>query len=270
MTRLAHLSDPHFGTERPEVVAALRRWIAQQAPDRVVLSGDVTQRARRSQFAAAREFVASLERPTLVLPGNHDVPLFNLVARAAWPFRGYREAFGHDLEPTHVDAHLMVIGVNTVRPRRHKDGEVSDLQVERVCAALARATPQQLRVVVTHQPVHVIREKDVSNLLIGHDAAVRAWSAAGADIVLGGHIHLPYVRPLSREGRRLPRELWAVQAGTATSTRLREGISNSVNLIHWNYVAERPTCDVEQWDFDEATHEFIATARTTMPLDRTS
>lgn len=264
MSLIVQISDPHFGTERPEVVEALRETIVTLDPTLVILSGDLTQRARRSQFAAARRFVDAYARPTLVIPGNHDVPLFNLVARAVAPFGNYRSYFGSDMEPVFDRAGVLAIGVNTVRPSRHKNGVVSDEQIERVSARLRGASEAQLRIVVTHQPVHVIREKDIANLLINHEAAIAAWAAAGADLVLGGHIHLPYVRPLDTEARGLARELWSVQAGTALSTRIREGISNSFHVLH----RDATQVVVEQWDFDEGKLAFGPGTRTSIPLRR--
>lgn len=265
MSLVVQISDPHFGTERPDVMEALHASIVSLDPVLVILSGDVTQRARRSQFAAARRFVDGYARPTLVVPGNHDIPLFNVFARLADPFGNYRQAFGDDLEPEFQNPEVLAIGVNTARASRHKNGEVSDAQIERVAARLRRATQGQLRIVVTHQPVHVIRAKDIANLLINHEHAIAAWADAGADLVLGGHIHLPYVRPLADEARKLPRPLWSVQAGTALSTRIREGISNSFHAIR----RERAdVCSVEQWDYDEAARRFGAVQRTSIPLQR--
>lgn len=245
MSVVVQISDTHFGTERPDVVRALHDAIGQLMPDLVILSGDVTQRARRAQFDAARRFIDGYARPTLVVPGNHDVPLFNLPARIFNPFGEYRRVFGRDLQPMHEQDDLLVIGVNTVRARRHKNGEVSDRQIEQVCKHLRHARETQLRIVVTHQPVHVIREKDISNLLINHEKAIDAWGDAGADLVLGGHIHLPYVRHL-KDG------MWSVQAGTALSTRIREGISNSFHVIHH----KARSAQVQQWDFNEGTQTF--------------
>lgn len=268
MSTIAQISDTHFGTERPEVVTALSELLISMRPELVILSGDVTQRARRSQFDAARRFIDGFDRPTLVIPGNHDVPLINVFARLISPFAGYRRVFGNNLEPEFASNDLLAIGVNTVRPHRHKDGEVSDLQIERVCARLRRATDAQLRVVVTHQPVHVIREKDIGNLLINHERAIAAWAGAGADLVLGGHIHLPYVRPLNTPSRGLASELWSVQAGTAVSTRIREGISNSFNVIRHDALSDRSMCVVEQWDYNEANGRFDPGGKTTVPLAR--
>jgi 3',5'-cyclic AMP phosphodiesterase CpdA len=268
MSTIAHISDTHFGTERPEVVTALGELLVSMRPELVILSGDVTQRALRSQFGAARRFIDGYDRPTLVIPGNHDVPLINVFARMISPFAGYRRVFGENLEPEFTSDDVLAIGVNTVRPRRHKDGEVSDAQIERVCARLRQATDAQLRVVVTHQPVHVIREKDVGNLLVNHERAIAAWAEAGADLVLGGHIHLPYVRPLNTPSRKLASELWSVQAGTALSTRIRDGISNSFNVIRHDAPGDRSACVVEQWNYNEANGRFDPGGKTTVPLDR--
>jgi len=268
MSVIVQISDPHFGTERPEAVAALHEAIVALRPELVILSGDVTQRARRAQFAAAKRFVDGYARPTLAIPGNHDVPLFNLFARIVDPFGAFRRAFGDNLEPAFENGDVLAVGVNTVRPSRHKNGVVSDEQIERVCRRLAQARDEQLRIVVTHQPVHVIREKDIANLLINHEQAIAAWAAAGADLILGGHIHLPYVRPLDTETRRLARELWSVQAGTAVSGRIREGISNSFHVIRHEASRDRGACVVEQWDYDEGGRRFIAGVGTRIPLGR--
>lgn len=251
VSTILQISDPHFGTEVPEVAQALVRLGEQLKPDLVVLSGDITQRARATQFAAARAFMENFAAPRLVLPGNHDIPLFNLWTRLVRPYAGYRAAFGDELEPVFSSPGLMVLGVNTTRAHRHKNGEVSAEQTQRVAERLAQATASQLRVVVVHQPIEVVRERDVHDRLRGHAAAQAAWAAAGADVVMGGHIHLPYVVPLPG----LARPMWAVQAGTAVSKRVRPGSPNSVNLVRWQ--AGQRACAVEQWDFSAADQVFV-------------
>jgi hypothetical protein len=157
--------------------------------------------------------------------------------------------------------------VKTTRRRRHKDGEVSDEQVERVAERLRRARPDQLRIVVTHQPVHVIRKQDIANLLHNSERAVRCWAEAGIDLFVGGHIHLPYVRPLNERFPDLPRAVWAVQAGTAVSTRIRDNVPNSVNVIRYP-VATPNTCHVERWDFAADTQTFKQAQTHHLHLDR--
>jgi 3',5'-cyclic AMP phosphodiesterase CpdA len=265
MSLLIQISDTHFGTEQPAVLAALCRLTQRLRPDIAVLSGDITQRARGSQFAAARRFTDRLGVPQLlVIPGNHDIPLFDVVARLLFPYRNYMRAFGTDLEPQLDCEGFLVLALNTTRAARHKDGEVSSTQIERVAAQLQRARPEQLRVVVTHQPVHVIRQVDLKNLLHGHEAAVRTWAAAGVDLIMGGHIHLPYVQPIRQVLPDLPRDVWAVQAGTAVSSRTRDGIPNSINVVR--HVSGAGACTVERWDF--AAGEFARVASDQLPLDR--
>lgn len=264
---LLQISDPHFGTEQVRVADALTRLAHAQAPDLVVLSGDITQRATRAQFAAAKAFVQRLAAPAvLALPGNHDIPLFALGARLFSPYGRFREAFGDDLEPVFESPDCLAIAVNTTRWYRHADGEVSPAQVERVAARLMRSTPQQLRVVVVHQPVTVTLPEDLSNRLHGREAAVSRWAAAGADLVLGGHIHLPFVRPLRETFPDCARAMWAVQAGTAVSTRVRSGAPNSVNLIRYAHGAAARHCTVERWDCAAGADHFERMAVHTLAL----
>jgi 3',5'-cyclic AMP phosphodiesterase CpdA len=253
MSVLLQISDPHFGTEQAPVVEALTTLACQQRPDVLVLSGDITQRARPAQFRAARAFADRLGAPVLAVPGNHDIPLLDLWARLRHPYARYIAAFGTDLEPVHRSPELMVVCVNTTRAWRHQNGEISGRQVDRVARLLVRAESAQLRVVVVHQPVAVTRADDLSNRLRGHAAALERWAAAGADLVMGGHIHLPYVMPL----QGLARPLWAVQAGTAVSSRVRKGVPNSVNLLRWGADSALGCCRIEQWDFSADVQAFL-------------
>jgi 3',5'-cyclic AMP phosphodiesterase CpdA len=272
MTLLLQISDPHFGTEQPLVVEALLRLANTLQPDLVVMSGDITQRARRAQFSAARAFVGTFgATPFVVVPGNHDIPLYNLFARVAHPYANYRRVFGDDLEPVFESAELLVIGVNTTRAYRRKDGEVSVQQVERVARRLDHATARQLRVVVTHQPVVAARANDIRNLLHGREHAIERWSQAGVDLILGGHIHLPYVTPLHVAYKGLPLQMWTVQAGTSLSSRVRGTVPNSVNVIDYdasNTSARRAI--VTRWDFNQASASFEPNMQHELDLDSES
>ncbi|HKQ81898.1 MAG TPA: metallophosphoesterase [Steroidobacteraceae bacterium] len=266
MSVLLQISDPHFGTEQAPVVAALLELAGQLQPDVALFSGDITQRARRAQWRGAETFAKRLPaKQVLAIPGNHDIPLFNVFARAFAPYAGYASAFGRALEPELDLPDMLVLCLNTTRPRRHKDGEVSMEQIDRVCSRLLRARREQLRIVVTHQPVHVIRPNDECNLLHGAELAVRRWIDAGADLLIGGHIHLPYVRPLSERYPGLPRRGWCVQAGTALSHRVRGSIPNSVNIVRHDAAL---TCTVERWDFSLTRLQFEPVETHALALER--
>lgn len=288
MIRLLHLSDLHFGTEYEPAVQALMRLVDDVQPNLVLLSGDITQRARRSQFAAARRFVQALQRPVLAVPGNHDIPLFNVLARMMSPYGGYRRALGPVLEPVIDIPGLLAIGVNSTRPARHERGEVSAAQAERVARRLSQARADCLRVVVLHHPVRAVVDSDRKNLLIGRHVAVPAWVEAGVDLILAGHIHLPYVLPVSggedaggeadaagltlwEQGASVQgtpetmqtqaRQAWVVQAGTAVSRRMRGGAPNSVYVIEHGVEEGLHQCAIERWDFAAGAQAFACESR---------
>lgn len=266
MTTLLHISDTHFGTEQAPVVEALVALAAQLSPQLLVISGDITQRARTAQFAAARRFIDRLALPFVSIPGNHDLTVVNPLKRLLMPYTGYRRAFGEVMEPVHDSAGLLVQCVQTTRWWRHIEGEVSAAQIERVAARLRRARAEQLRVVVVHQPVHVEGEAEATHLLRGRDAALTRWAEAGADVVLGGHIHLPYVAELTPPGAGGARIVVA-QAGTALSSRVRRGVPNSVNVIR-HEATDTARCDIERWDFSTERGEFQRVNARTFELQR--
>ena len=260
MSVLLHLSDTHFGTEQPVVLDALERLVHEQRPTLAVLSGDVTQRATRPQFAAARAWMDRLAIPRwAVVPGNHDIPLFDLFARLFDPYGRHRAAMGRDLEPVVGTPDFLVLTHNTTRWYRHENGEISAAQIARTAQALEasrRAVPRPIRIVVVHQPVAVTREADKSNILRGAEAAIARWSSAGADLLLAGHIHLPFVLPLHRH-RQLQQPMWVVQAGTAVSSRVRPGAPNSVNMLRAECTDGPRRCRVERWDYSAVDQRFV-------------
>jgi len=202
---VAHLSDLHFGRVERATLEPLRRRVVELAPDLVVISGDLTQRARARQFREARAFLDSLPRPQVVVPGNHDVPLYNVLARFLRPLGGYRRAIGSDVEPSYLDDEIAVLGVNSARALTFKGGRVNGAQLERVQQALQGLRPEVVRIVVTHHPFE----------------APERLAGRGVDVVMTGHVHAA-----SAAGR----SVLVVQAGTATSSRTRE-TPNSFNLL---------------------------------------
>ncbi|AMD93800.1 metallophosphoesterase family protein [Desulfomicrobium orale] len=257
MTTLLHLSDTHFGTEVRSVAQALKRLAREEGVNALVLSGDITQRATRRQFMAAREYVQALAVPhVLALPGNHDISLWCPWQRLIRPHSLYQEFF-----PTPFDRHgltslvcpgVTVIGVNTTRPHRHIHGELSSDQIAGVARRLT-AAPQTLKLVAVHQPAHVLHATERRNLLRGNmEAALQAWLDAGADAVLGGHIHHPYIVPVSGNGQG--QRLWIIQAGTAVSRRVRENYPNSVNLIR--RTSGGTAWQAQRWDYSASAQRF--------------
>ena len=265
---LLHLSDLHFGTDQADVRDALCRLVHRAAPDIAVLTGDITQRARQAQFRAAEEFLRALRLPAFVaVPGNHDIPLFNVLSRVGEPYRNYCAVFGAELDPVFVSDAMLLLCVNTTRWYRHKNGEISQQQIEQVAEQLVGARADQVRIVAMHHPVLAIRMKDEANLLRGGTRAVTVWAEAGVDLILGGHIHLPYVRPLHHSIQNLARRVWTIQAGTGVSWRTRDGIPNSVNIIRRATSSSPLQCGIERWDYAAAAGEFQQIEMDTLYLD---
>ncbi|ABC31089.1 predicted phosphohydrolase [Hahella chejuensis KCTC 2396] len=257
--QIIQLSDPHFGTEDWTVQEALVRTLNDMRPELLLFSGDITQRATRLQFAAARAFLERIEADNvLAVPGNHDIPLFNLWSRLTAPYKKYCEIFGTDLEPEFENNLALIVGVNTTHKYRHVDGEISPQRADAVARRLASA-PDKLRVVVAHHPCQVVLPSDQKNLLIGREYALKAWIEAGVDLVLGGHIHYPFILPLRESFPEAPSGVFVMQAGTATSPRVRSGKPNSFNRILVR--RDRRMTLLERWDYDSATGRFRVALR---------
>lgn len=223
-TRIVHLSDLHFGRDRPELAEPLVTVVGELAPDLVAVSGDLTQRARIGQFRAARAFLERLPAPVLCVPGNHDTPLDNLFVRLLRPFGRYREHISHDLEPRLDVGDVAVVGANTVNPLAWQRGRIGPRTVDRVCAAFRAREGAGPNVVVLHHPLEHAPGTDKA-LTRGAGRALAAFGACGAHVVLCGHLH-SWRTAAATAGRGT----LLVQAGTSLSTRVRDE-PNDFNLL---------------------------------------
>lgn len=223
MTRIVHVSDLHFGATSEGLLAPLCSRIADLSPDLVVISGDLTQRARSHQFAEARDFIAGLGVPVLCIPGNHDIPLWNIAARLICPWRAWRMGLARDLEDVWQDAQVIVAGINTANPLAWKQGRITAAMLDRLEALFATAG-DRVRIVAMHHPLeHLPGEEQW--LMQGAGLALCRLPEMGVRMVLSGHIHVSHAGPFTAAPGLL-----FVQAGTGLSWR-RRAEANAFNLL---------------------------------------
>ena len=250
MARIVHLSDLHFGAHDPRLVAAVEVRVDEAGADLVVISGDFTQRARTEEFEEACHFLTRLKdkgHEVIAVPGNHDVPLYDVLRRFLSPLTRYRRFIDDELCPFHELSDAAVLGINTARSLTIKDGRINAEQVEHIRTVFAKVSHDLPRILVTHHPLFALPVGDGPELgkAIGRqESALDAIAHAGVDLLLAGHNHRASTHHapdlVTRAGSAL-----VVQAGTATSTRVRDE-EQSFNLI------EVASCDVtvtvQAWD----------------------
>lgn len=242
MRTIFHLSDLHFGRIEPATLAPLVTAAREIAPDVVVISGDLTQRARSAQFREARAFLERLPGRRLVVPGNHDVPLYNVVARITRPFEKYRRYIDDDLEPFFADDEIAVAGMNTAHGWTVKGGLVRRSQIVRLRERLCALPHDVTRMVVTHHPLDLPETYDSKELARRAREAMEALVSCDADVLLSGHLHASHSGGATERHRIRGHVALSVHAGTATSTRGR-GEPNSFNVLRVN----RPRIDVVRY-----------------------
>lgn len=256
MRTLVHLSDIHFGRVDYSTVEPLIRVVNEIKPDIVIVSGDLTQRARSAQFKEARAFLDSLPKPQIVVPGNHDVPLYNVFARFFSPLDKYRRYITHDLAPFYHDDEIAVLGINTARSLTIKDGRINERQIRHISERICSFGDQLTKIIVTHHPFDLPEGHEREQDLLGRaQAAMETLAACGADVLLAGHLHLSYTSHTSTRYKIKGHSALVIQAGTAISTRGR-GETNSFNVIR----AEYPRIAVERYTWQPETSVFTATA----------
>jgi 3',5'-cyclic AMP phosphodiesterase CpdA len=255
MRTIVHLSDLHFGRTDDALLEPLAAVIRHVAPHLVAVSGDLTQRARTPQFKAARAFLDQLPKPQIVVPGNHDVPLYDVLSRFTRPLAKYRRYVTSELEPYYADEEIAALGINTARSLTFKRGRINARQMESAQRRLCSLPAGIIKIIVTHHPFDLPTGYDPGDRVGRASLAMEMLSSCRCDLLLAGHLHISGIGSTVRRYVDQEHEAIIVQAGTATSTRGR-GEVNSFNVLH----VEQSRIEVQRNAWDAALASFTPVA----------
>lgn len=260
MKTLAHISDLHFGRIDPRVVEGLLADLIRVKPDLIVISGDLVQRAKANHFRQARAFLQRLPFPYLVVPGNHDIPVYNVFRRFLNPLGNYKRYISADLSPFHIDSDIAVLGINTARSviMDFSEGRMNQAQIRRIREVFCELPDTVFKVLFTHHPFLPPPDAPKTKLVGRAKLALPALEACGVDLLLAGHLHRAYSGDIMSHHTQVARSILVAQASTATSTRLRNE-ANAYNLI--TIAPPRVTFEVRSWEGAAFTGGLVSTWR---------
>jgi 3',5'-cyclic AMP phosphodiesterase CpdA len=258
MRTIVHISDLHFGRVDQATTQPLLRQIQEIQPDLLVISGDLTQRARTWQFQEARAFLDALPKPQIVVPGNHDVPAYNLLKRFFEPLKRFHRYITEETIPSYVDDEVAVFGLNSTLSLTTKYGRLRARDVAAVCEKLIQLPKDRMKIVVCHHPFDLPAKHSPRDLIGRASSAMQAFAACGVDLILSGHLHLSHTS-LTADRYRIPgHSALIVQAGTAISNRGR-GEFNSFNVLKIS--GEKLTVARLTWDAAVSSYQLLKTER---------
>jgi 3',5'-cyclic AMP phosphodiesterase CpdA len=224
MKKIVHLSDLHFGKVDTKRIQPLLQHLTTINPDIVVISGDFTQRASEKEFKEAQAFIQKLTWPTFFVPGNHDLPLYNILQRIRSPYLHYKKYISTDLTPLYFDDEVALIGVNSTHRLTISSGRINKTQVEYIEGCIECLNPNIFKIVVSHHPFDLPTKLNThhkyTHKVIGQSKmAMKRLAKHGVDMFLSGHFHVHHVSDTTMRYKIDGFSALIVQAGTAISTR---------------------------------------------------
>lgn len=264
MRRILHVSDVHFGPFFvPAAADAVLRLAADRRPDLVIVSGDLTQRAKPQQFRDARAFVDAIPVPTLCVPGNHDVPMYRVWERVFAPYGAYRRHFAEEMEPVFEDDELVVAGLNTAFNWTVKDGRVTRAALARLAEVFERAPAGKARLVVAHH--HLLPPPRFAPQRVSGGAfeALRLFAHYGVELVFSGHLHQTWIGNSEEYYPGGGKPVRVLHSGTTCSARGR-GCEKKLQTCNWVRL-DRGLVEIDHLLFEEKSGAFTLQSRHLYP-----
>lgn len=188
---LFHLSDIHFGLEDNQALDWVKQEIAEQRPDAVAITGDLTMRARHPEFAAATRWIQSLDVPVTVEVGNHDMPYFNLFERFFNPYKRFRGMAEHVEREIDLPG-LAIVPLKTAvraQPRFNwSKGWVTEAALKKCLAAIDALPRGSKALVAVHHPLREVGTQGTA-LTMNGGKALSALAQRPVEAVISGHVH---------------------------------------------------------------------------------
>ncbi len=229
MIKIAHISDIHFGAEDSAAVEKIIEDIEMQKPRMIAVSGDLTQRAKSRQFEAAADFLDRLDYPMIVIPGNHDISLFNIFRRFYRPLKKFFKYISDDIFPEYDDDDMAAVGVNTARSLTWKGGRINEDQIREIENRFENKD-DKLKVLILHHNISPSPGKKKQSFIGRAEMLLKTINKSQIDLILAGHVHTAYTKVI-RQSEKGDISSIIVSAGTAVSKRVRGGEPNSYNII---------------------------------------
>jgi 3',5'-cyclic AMP phosphodiesterase CpdA len=260
MRNLVQISDLHFGNNDPSLLDPLRTAITGLNPDVLIVSGDLVEHATEAEFRDARDFLQTLPKPQIIVPGNHDLPFYNLIERAAMGLSRYKHFITPDTSPEYRDDEIAIVGANTSRVLPLRGGSLSSTQLEHLETQFAALPEHLVRILVTHHPFDLPQSEN-SRLIVGHARRSIAGLAPFADILMAGHIHLSSSGSTAARYKTGGHALAFIQAGTCVSNR-NKGENNSFNFLRAGLgLGGDKVCVVVRYSWDTGAQKFSPLAQ---------
>lgn len=244
MRTIAHISDLHFGRIRADAEEALLEDLKKIKPSVIAISGDLTQRALRKQFKRARAYLERMPAPFIVVPGNHDIPFFDITRRFLLPLNRYKHYISKQLNPLYVDNEIALLGVNSARSLALEAGKIGTSQLKRIEQAFSELPEHVFRIVVTHHPFCRPPNVHYRKIVAGSKKTLQCFERCGVNAILTGHFHRVHTLDLQTLHQWMKQPMLHAQAGTAISTRNKKE-ANSYNVLSID--KKKIVIDVRGW-----------------------